>query len=83
LGGERGVLVPFADPRAIAREVTGLLRDGARRNAMSDNAYKLGRTMVWSNTAGRYMRSFEMARRQQAAVTQNTAARVERAGLAA
>ncbi len=83
LSGERGVLVPFADPSAIAREVTGLLRDGVRRNAMSDNAYKLGRTMVWSNTAGRYMRSFELARRQRAAVIQNTAARVERAGLAA
>jgi hypothetical protein len=50
---------------------------------MSDNAYKLGRTMVWSNTAGRYMRSFELARRQQAAVIQNTPAHVERAGLAA
>jgi hypothetical protein len=25
---------------------------------MSDNAYKLGRAMVWSNTAGLYMRSF-------------------------
>jgi glycosyltransferase involved in cell wall biosynthesis len=62
LKDQRGVLVPFADPLAIAREVSGLLRDGARRNAMSDNAYKLGRTMVWSNTAGLYMRSFENAR---------------------
>lgn len=64
LSDHRGILVPFADPRAIAREVTGLLRDGARRSAMSSNAYKLGRTMVWSNTAGLYMRSFELARRQ-------------------
>jgi hypothetical protein len=39
------------------------LRDETRRNAMSDNAYKLGRSMVWSNTAGLYMRSFEVARR--------------------
>ena len=30
-------------------------------------ADKLGRTMVWSETAGRYMRSFEMARRPGAA----------------
>ena len=30
---------------------------------MSDNAYKLGRTMVWSNTARNYMGSFEMATR--------------------
>ena len=64
LRDQRGVLVPFAEPRAIAREVNGLLRDGTRRNAMSANAYKLGRTMVWSNTAGVYMGSFEEARRQ-------------------
>ena len=42
LRDQRGVLVPFADPRAIAREVSGLLRDGTRRNAMSENAYQLG-----------------------------------------
>ena len=64
LRDQRGVLVPFADPRAIAHEVGGLLRDEARRNAMSDNAYKLGRSMVWSNTAGLYMRSFEKARQE-------------------
>jgi glycosyltransferase involved in cell wall biosynthesis len=66
LRDQRGVLVPFGDAGAIAREAGGLLRDGARRNAMSDNAYKLGREMVWSNTAGLYMRSFERARRQGA-----------------
>jgi glycosyltransferase involved in cell wall biosynthesis len=66
LKDQRGVLVPFADPSAIAREVSGLLRDSVRRKAMSDNAYELGRTMVWSNTASLYMRTFEMARRQQA-----------------
>ena len=43
LSDERGVLVPFGDPAAIAREVSGLLRDEARRKAMSENAYKLGR----------------------------------------
>ncbi len=74
LSHQRGVLVPFADPAAIAREVAGLLRDETRRNAMSDNAYKLGRTMVWSNTAGRYMRSFELARRQGAAAPRESVA---------
>jgi glycosyltransferase involved in cell wall biosynthesis len=83
LSHERGVLVPFADPAAIAREVSGLLRDGARRYAMSENAYKLGRTMVWSKTAGRYMRSFEMTRRKGAAATQNTTIGVQRADMAA
>ncbi|MFN0172721.1 MAG: glycosyltransferase family 4 protein [Bryobacteraceae bacterium] len=64
LRDQRGVLVPFADPKAIAREVSGLLRDGTRRNMMSSNAYQLGRKMVWTNTACEYMQSFEMARRQ-------------------
>jgi glycosyltransferase involved in cell wall biosynthesis len=67
LRGQRGVLVPFADPRAIAREVSGLLRDGTRRNAMCARAYKLGREMVWSNTAELYMRSFGLARQPWAA----------------
>jgi hypothetical protein len=34
---------------------------------MSDNAYRLGRTMVWSNTARFYMNSFEMAQRERTA----------------
>jgi glycosyltransferase involved in cell wall biosynthesis len=62
LRDQRGVLVPFADPRAIKREVSGLLRDDARRSAMSRNAYRLGREMVWSHAAGLYMRSFDLAR---------------------
>jgi glycosyltransferase involved in cell wall biosynthesis len=68
LRDQRGVLVPFADPRAIAREVSGLLRDPTRRKAMSDRAYTLGRAMVWSNTAGLYMRSFRTAQQQGADV---------------
>ncbi|MGA3024071.1 MAG: OmpA family protein [Bryobacteraceae bacterium] len=74
LSQQRGVLVPFADPMAIAREVSGLLRDGTRRNAMSGNAYRLGREMVWSNTAALYMRSFELARRQGAAAPRESVA---------
>jgi glycosyltransferase involved in cell wall biosynthesis len=67
LSDQRGVLVPFGDSAAIAREVNGLLRDETRRNTMSDNAYRLGRKMVWSNTAGLYVNSFELARRQRMA----------------
>jgi glycosyltransferase involved in cell wall biosynthesis len=74
LKNQRGVLVPFADPGAIAREVRGLLRDGPRRNAMSNNAYKLGRTMVWSHTAGLYIGSFETARQQATAMPRESAA---------
>src|SRR5450759_2368218 len=58
----RGVLVPFGDAPAIAREVIGLLRDDTRRHAIRKNAYKLGREMVWNNVARLYMRSFECSR---------------------
>ena len=69
LAEERGVLVPFGDAQAIAREVIGLLRDETRRHAMRKNAYKLGREMVWSNVARLYMRSFELSRVEGAVVS--------------
>ncbi len=72
LAEERGVLVPFHDPKAIAREVIGLLRDDTRRHAIRKNAYKLGREMVWSNVARLYMRSFELARLQGAALSRKS-----------
>lgn len=74
LAEQRGVLVPFADPKAIAREVSGLLRDETRRRAMSDRAYKLGREMVWSNTAELYMESFQAAQQQGAAAPRTSVA---------
>ena len=42
LADDRGVLVPFGDAPAIAREVIGLLRDDTRRHAMRKNAYQDG-----------------------------------------
>ncbi len=72
LADDRGVLVPFGDSPAIAREVTGLLRDSTRRHAMRKTAYKLGREMIWSNTARLYMRSFEQARLQGATVSRKS-----------
>ena len=67
LADDRGVLVPFADSGAIAREVTALLRDDPRRHAMRKNAYRLGRDMTWSNVAQLYMQAFELSRLQGAA----------------
>jgi glycosyltransferase involved in cell wall biosynthesis len=67
LAEERGVLVPFADAPAIAREVIGLLRDDTRRHAIRKNAYKIGRDMIWSNVARLYMSSFECSRLEVAA----------------
>jgi glycosyltransferase involved in cell wall biosynthesis len=67
LAEDRGVLVPFSDASAMAREVIGLLRDDTRRHAIRKNAYRIGREMVWSNVAQLYMRSFELSRHEGAA----------------
>src|SRR6266545_11918 len=69
LAEDRGVLVPFGDAEAIAREVIGLLRDDTRRHAIRKNAYRIGREMVWGNVAQSYMRSFELSRLEGAAVS--------------
>jgi glycosyltransferase involved in cell wall biosynthesis len=58
----RGVLVPFADPPSLAREICGLLRDEPRRLAMCRRAYGLGREMIWERSAHHYMGSFQRAR---------------------
>src|SRR5277367_2683160 len=63
LADGRGVLVPFGDSAAIAREVCALLSDEARHHAMRKRAYMLGREMIWSNVAHLYMNTFELARR--------------------
>jgi glycosyltransferase involved in cell wall biosynthesis len=72
LAEDRGVLVPFGDAAAIAREVVGLLRDDPRRHAMRKNAYRMGREMVWSNVAQTYMRSFESARLEVGATSRKS-----------
>ena len=67
LADERGVLVPFANSQAIAREVVALLKDDTRRHAIRKNAYRMGREMIWSNTAQLYMNSFARSRLDGAA----------------
>jgi glycosyltransferase involved in cell wall biosynthesis len=58
----QGVLVPFANPASLAREIRGLLRDEPRRLAMCQRAYELGREMIWERSAHHYMESFQQAR---------------------
>ena len=74
LAEDRGVLAPFGDAQAMAREVIGLLRDDARRNAMRKSAYRIGRDMIWSNVARQYMRSFELSRLEGAPLSRKSVA---------
>jgi glycosyltransferase involved in cell wall biosynthesis len=57
----RGILVPWRDPAAIAREVVGVLGDDARRLALGERAAAYGRDMVWPAVARRYHASLERA----------------------
>jgi hypothetical protein len=59
LDDERGVLVPFDEPRAIAEKTMELLDNGTARHAMRKRAYLYSRGMVWNCVARQYMASFE------------------------
>lgn len=55
LAGGVGVLVPFGDSRRFAEEIITLLDDPARMAEMSNRAYGIGRTMLWSALAEAYV----------------------------
>src|SRR5271166_4160839 len=59
LDAERGALVPFDDPEAIASKTLELLDNPTARHAMRKRAYLYTRSMVWNRVAQQYMGSFE------------------------
>jgi glycosyltransferase involved in cell wall biosynthesis len=59
LDEERGILVPFDDPQAIADKTIELLDNATARHAMRKRAYLYTRDMVWDRVAQQYMGSFE------------------------
>jgi hypothetical protein len=65
LAEERGLLVPFSDPAALAKHVIYLLDNESKRHAMRKRAYLFGRAMIWAEVAHRYMESFERARAER------------------
>ena len=77
----RGVLVPWRDSHAIAREVIDLVSDRDRQRVMCARAAAYGVGMTWPAVAARYVDSFARARaehthrRQTAYRAQTLAAR--------
>jgi glycosyltransferase involved in cell wall biosynthesis len=59
LDDERGALVPFDNPAAIAEKTIELLDNCTARHAMRKRAYLYARDMIWSRVAQKYMNSFE------------------------
>lgn len=66
LADGRGILVPWNDPQAIAREVTSLLGDDMKRRRLRERAAAHGRSMTWPVVARSYFRSFDRARVEHA-----------------
>jgi glycosyltransferase involved in cell wall biosynthesis len=62
LADERGMIVPFDRPDAIADAVIELLENDAKRHAMRKRAYLHSRATTWPRTARAYMASFQRAR---------------------
>jgi glycosyltransferase involved in cell wall biosynthesis len=62
LSDGRGILVPFGDAKALSTEISGLLTNDVRRQAMRKRAYAASRSMTWVQTAKRYLTVFEIAR---------------------
>ncbi len=65
LAEERGALIPFRDPAALAGQVIDLLDNDAKRHAMRKRAYLFGREMIWSQVSQLYMKSFLRAREER------------------
>lgn len=65
LADERGALVPFRDPAALAEQVIDLLDNEAKRHGMRKRAYLYGREMIWPQVARGYMQSFQRARAER------------------
>ncbi|MBI5823626.1 MAG: glycosyltransferase family 4 protein [Chloroflexi bacterium] len=65
LADDRGALVPFSDPQALAEQVIDLLGNESKRHAMRKRAYIFGRDMIWPQVSRRYMQTFERARAER------------------
>lgn len=64
-----GVLVPSRDAAAIATEVSRLLADPARAEAMRRRAHEKGRAMIWPVVAERYLEAFSKAKARAVPIT--------------
>jgi glycosyltransferase involved in cell wall biosynthesis len=66
LADDRGVLVPFRDPSAIAQSAIDLLENDTERHAMRKRAFLYGREMTWPHVAERYLELFQTIRDERA-----------------
>lgn len=60
LNGNRGILVPFRDAKAISQALLKVNADRNLRSSLEKEAYKYGRVMTWSSVALAYLDLFSL-----------------------
>ncbi len=75
LAEDRGRLVPFSDPPAIAREINWLLDNETERQAIRKKAYLHTRSYVWREVARSYLQTFQEVRRHPTVNRQKSSTR--------
>ncbi len=65
LGQGRGLLTKFKDSVGIASSVNYLLDHPRAKEKMEGKAYELGRKMIWSNVALRYLDLFNLIKKRE------------------
>ena len=65
LAEDRGKLVPFRNPEALAGAINELFDNETERHAMRKRAYQHTRQMCWENVASSYLDLFETVREER------------------
>jgi len=65
LAEDRGRIVPFHNPGAIAEQVIGLLGNDVQRHAIRKKAYNFTREAVWREVSRKYLQVFSEVRRNR------------------
>ena len=65
LAEDRGRIVPFRDPDALAEQIVGLLDNDVERHAMRKKAYTFSRGAVWKEVSRKYLQVFSEARQNR------------------
>lgn len=58
LANNRGVLVKFKNPGSFSEAIDKIFSDRDFKKNLEENAYLLGRSMIWPNVAARYLKIF-------------------------
>ena len=62
LAEDRGRIVPFRNPEAMAEQIIDLLGNDVERHAMRKKAYLFSRDAVWNEVSRKYLRLFSAVR---------------------